>query len=132
MTKLKIRVTKEILERSKNCGGSGYLDLPTNQNCAIALAIRDIFPTAVVEEQGIFLEREFELGRLINGDFDIKLPKSATNFICTFDFNNADERVNMPEMEFEIEIHESIIEKINIEELKPLLENHPTLSLIEN
>lgn len=44
MTQLKITVTKEILEKSKNCGDA----YGAGKNCAIALAVRDVFPMAWV------------------------------------------------------------------------------------
>ena len=118
MTKLKIKVTKDILERSKMClTNVGY-------NCAVALAVRDIFPRAWVEDDCI-MPVSVEQTK-------IPLPESATDFISKFDRYDAEERVNMPELEFEISIPDEVIEKINIEELKPLLQNHPTLQLIEN
>ena len=124
MTKLKIKVTKEILERSKMCGWQhgGYKDVPAN--CAIAVAIKDVFPHARVGS--------WMISYLDGDDYNSYLPQEAISFISAFDFFNPDERVLMPEIEFELTIPDEVIEKINIEELKPLLENHPTLSLIEN
>ena len=131
MTKLKIRVTKEILDRSKYCGSS--ID-----NCAIAQAVRLIFPDACVSHQYIFpfsipcSGTTAEIVAKLGVENIIKLPEEAYCFICDFDRNSVEDRPRMRELEFEVEISDQIIEKINIEELKPLLENHPTLQLIEN
>ena len=122
MTKLKIKVTKEILERSKMCGWkNGNKDMSTN--CAIALAVRDVFPEARVGSR--------HLNYLGDENYTV-LPAIASNFITIFDNLSPKERVEMSELEFEVEVPDEVIEKINIEELKPLLENHPTLQLIEN
>ena len=119
MTKLKIKVTKDILERSKNCGDDGH----TVKSCAVAVAVRDIFPCSSVTYRYI---------RPFSSDLVIDLPKEVGGYIYKFDSTSTDERPSLPEFEFEVEISDEIIEKINIEELKPLLQNHPTLQLIEN
>ncbi len=126
MTKLKIKVTKEILERSKMCG-TGESTFKGN-SCAIALAVRDIFPNADVGVGHIKFDNR------INTDvWNFAYLDPATRlYIQYFDMTEPLLRPQIAEYEFEIVIPESIIEKINIEELKPLLENHPTLQLIEN
>ena len=131
MTKLKIKVTKDILERSKYCGRTvefGRSDIHTS--CAIALSLRDIFPNAYVKTNYMYTDINLDVNNRCK--LYIMLPISASDYIDKFDSTTVEERPNMPEIEFEIEIPESIIEKINIEELKPLLQNHPTLQLIEN
>jgi hypothetical protein len=120
MTKLKITVTKEVLEKSKNCGKGDYREVITN--CAVALAVRDIFPRASVV--GPFLR--FEVGK----DDRAYLPKRVGRYIKKFDDTKPEHRPYLPEISFEIEIPDEIIEKINIEELRPLLTNHPTLELV--
>ena len=127
MTTLKIKVTKDILEKSKTCGTiepNGF----KGHSCAIALAVRDIFPTANIGFH--------EVWPLWNGynytGATIRLPNIVSEYIKVFDRTPTAERPMLPEIEFEIEIPDSVIEKINIEELKPLLENHPTLELIKN
>ena len=133
MTKLKIKVTKEILRQTCNCGNGNALEGQLNSHCAIAVAIRDVFPEALVEELGIFLNHKEYVAKwhTQNPDkFDIKLPAKASRFILNFDLNDAIERMAMNPIEFEVEIPDWIIETINLEELKPLLENHPTLELV--
>lgn len=122
--KLKIKVTKEILYKSRYCrsdeAGAAAM------NCAISLAVRDIFPNAFV---GLVLMYFDNNGKRGIGEA-VKNHGSTVSFINKFDVSSPEERIKMPEYEFEIEVPESVIEKINIDELKPLLENHPTLELI--
>ena len=124
MTKLKIRVTKDILERSKMCGQKGY-GISYSRGCAVALAVTDIFPNCSVGSEHISVFTDYEIIR-------IELPKEAAIFVCMFDGTSQNNRPLMKEIEFEISIPDEVIEKINIEELKPLLQNHPTLELVEN
>jgi hypothetical protein len=121
---LKIKVTKSILERSKNCqlsaGGQGCV----TRNCAVALAVRDIFPNASVT--GPYMRAKFNDG----DDLKIILPRKVALFVSRFDSSTPEQRPNLPELEFEITIPDEVIERINIDELRPLLVNHPTLELI--
>jgi hypothetical protein len=121
-TTLKITVTKEILEKSKMCGTK--LGILMSENCAIAIAVRDIFPDACVGNPQILL------GVL---PFDVvNLPIDAIKFIERFDVSSPQDRVNMEPISFEIEIPDEVIAKINIDELRPLLINHPTLELVNH
>lgn len=130
MTKLKITVTKEILERSKDCEDGSA------KNCAIALAVRTIFPNALVGQTFMipFGRTDGYKGSIQKFTYGpsncVALPESATKFIRQFDQLEPEERSQMPEISFEIEIPDEAIEKINIEELRPLLTNHPNLALV--
>ncbi len=123
MTSLKIKVTEEILRQSANCDNSNK-----GANCAIALSVRTIFPNASVGTRTIY--------PFYNTDnctiHFIELPEEAQDFIKSFDNKCSLDRVKMEELEFSIDIPDSVLETINIEEIKPLLINHPTLELIEN
>jgi predicted metal-dependent TIM-barrel fold hydrolase len=122
-TTLKVKVTKDILQKSKDCGlANNGTSLITH--CAIAIAVRDLFPNAVVTYHTIQPFGVDTLEEIINDPMTSK-------FILQFDTSWPEQRVLLPEFEFEMSIPDSVIEKINIEELKPLLENHPTLQLIE-
>jgi hypothetical protein len=125
MTKLKIKVTKEILEKSKWCGTKKAVDMTRSTNCAIALAVRDIFPNATVGPTSFYA---------CNGaPFDlVDLPRTASEFINDFDDAKPEDRPSLAEIEFEVEIPDSVIGRINIEELRPLLQNHPTLQLVNS
>jgi len=123
--KLKITVTKDILKKSMTCGTEittnidNYCDI-LQTNCAIALAVRDIFPKAKVENTIIVLDTDI-----------ISLPKKAREFISTFDMCTPEQRLELPEITFEVEIPQSVIDTIDISSLQKELINHPTLELIE-
>lgn len=130
MIKLKIYVTKEILERSKNCG-FGNKGFP-GKSCAIALAIIDIFPSANVGSYEFWPIWDWSDDNFYQpkGFGSIELPDEAIEFIKQFDFSTVTDRENMMPVTFEIKIPDNVIGQINIEEIRPLLINHPTLELI--
>lgn len=120
--KLRITVTKEMIL-------TGECRSP-NQ-CAIAKAIKFIFPDAIVLPLvGIFTSAEKYRSRYPIAC--IKLPDIAAQFIVGFDncYDSGDKSTLDP-ISFEIEIPEEIVDSTNIDELKPLLQNYPTLELIE-
>jgi hypothetical protein len=124
--KLKIKVTKKIIAESMFCNA---LNKKIGENCAVALAIRDIFPNAWVCPNAILLRKN----TACSTDIIIYLPKSAAEFIATFDNlkPNPFERLKLPEFEFEIEIKDEWLEKlVNIDEVKELLKSHPNLELV--
>ena len=90
------------------------------QNCGVSEAVRDIFPDAITSSWDI---------SPFNTSLRINLPIEARMFIHAFDRAMPNERLMMPELEFEVSIPDSVIEKINIDEIKPLLVNHPSLKL---
>lgn len=120
-TQLKITVTKDIIINSIKCD---------TRNCAIAVAIRDIFPKAFVTDNEIFFDGADEFDCPISET--TLLPIEAQEFIQVFDKATPKKRKQMDEISFNITIPDSIIQKINIDEIKPLLENHPTLQLINS
>lgn len=124
--KLRISVTKEILEKSKMCGvDPGEM---VSSNCAIAFAVRTLFPHACVVSSAIY---PYAHDLFNNNLSDITLPLEARKFIRSFDTLTPEDRVKMEPFSFEIDIPDEVINTINIDELKPLLQNHPTLELIE-
>jgi hypothetical protein len=137
--KLKIKVTKDILEKSKMCGVK--LDDKIGTNCALAMAVREIFPNCWVEKHIIRLyDGELEFSKY--GKFNvienkyigqIQLPERATNFINLFDSmkSNWIDRPYLPEFEFEVELTEEVLQLININEVKEVLKESKTLELIE-
>jgi hypothetical protein len=116
---LTITVTKEILEASKNCGEEKPASI--SESCAIAFAVRDIFPEATVTLKNIY--------PFLFSSSEILLPPVACEFIKTFDMSTPEERPLLPELSFDIEIPEDVIEQIDISEISKLLEGHPTLKL---
>lgn len=118
MTKLKIKITKEILAQPCICD-----QIPST--CAFARAVRDIFPEARVGSDSI---TPFWESADVLRDFPVSLDMRL--FIEKFDNTHTNQRINLPEQEFELEIPDWVINRINLDELKPLLENHPNLELV--
>lgn len=122
MTKIQIHITEDVLERSMWCGIG---KVPVSTNCAIAVAIRDIFPNAVI---GSFIDfgKEFDQNSIIT-------PKVASDFIDRFDslLHKPYNRLELPEFSFEIEVPDEVVEMINIDEIKRICETSSTLSLVE-
>jgi hypothetical protein len=123
--KIKIHVTKEVLERSKMCGLTKEIRM-FSTNCAVAIAVRDIFPNAQV--YGLFIDTWFGDDVLSR---NIDLPKEVTKFIDSFDEKTPEERVNMRPISFEVDVPDYVIEKIGIEQAYKILESSPTLELVK-
>lgn len=116
---LRIKITKDVLKRSMMCGVDDDCDISTS--CAIAHAVRDVFPNAAVSLNDIYV-----YGKL--GEHSITLPVDAKLFISRFDalIIAPEKRLDLPEFEFEVEVPASIVDMINIDAL--LLS--PTLELV--
>lgn len=130
MYTLKIKVTKEILQRSMLCGTE---EGPSSVgfNCAVALAVREIFPDAGVA--GPFM-RPFAMSDVPEiYDMEINLPSFVSDYIARFDglVIRPLERLDLPEIEFDINLSDEVIEQIDIEEVKQLLTTSKTLELHE-
>lgn len=128
--KLTIKITKEVLKRSMYCGTSTLWTCKRSihtvaENCAIAVAIRDIFPKAEVRN------RHIEISSV--DEDDIALPLEATRFIEHFDHLNhcPEDRLKLPEFEFTVEVPDSIIDSIGIKEIHEIIERSETLELVE-
>ncbi len=116
----KIKVTKEILERSQECGAHNDVEKIGN-NCAIALALKDLFPDVFVTAHHIY-----PFGIYENNEYSglrIAMPKIALDFIKAFDSLRSIHKVrlHLPEFEFEILIPDEIISQINIDEVKNMV-----------
>lgn len=124
MYKLKIKVTKEILERSMLCGliPDSEINQGYNQNCAIALATKDIFQDVSVTASNLCVF-------LNDGYWKIPLPRQAKSFIRAFDcfMKKPEWRMQMRELEFEIALPDDLIEEIDISSVK---KGHKTLELV--
>ena len=118
-----IKITKEILAGSKECGTHNDLEKIGN-NCAIALAVKDIFPNVFVTTHHIY---PFGIDDDRYNRLSIPLPGVALNFIKIFDslrsIHNA--RLCLPEFEFNIDIPDEIISLIDIDEVKNILAKNP-------
>lgn len=110
--KLRITVTKEMLEQPRynfDCS-----------RCVIAQSLKFIFPMVEVSPFLGIYPFGFYKGALI-----INIPEEVSFYAYNYDGNQPLEPCS-----FDIEIPDSVISQINIDELKPLLENHPTLALV--
>lgn len=131
MYKLKITVTQEILDSPHTCKKN-------TRHCAISLAVRDIFPEARVGLYYIapFVSDEVAMSipglsviRLdyeLNEGMNFPLGDRMSSYIVDFDHG-----LPMKPASFDLEIPDWVIEKINIDEIKQILVDHPTLELIE-
>lgn len=137
--KITIHITKEILKRSKYCSidkGSPQENM-TGQNCAISCAIVELFGTKswVNMDEILFFKQEIEFTKDGFGILDeenfvrIPLPENAIRFINIFDFALPEERITLPEISFNIDIPEEVIDLINIDEVKRIIEKSDSLSI---
>ncbi|HSZ86429.1 MAG TPA: hypothetical protein VK787_10380 [Puia sp.] len=113
-TPFTIRITKEILARAKNCGLKQEQFI--GDNCAIALALQDIFPDVFVTGDHI---HPFGFDQQSVSDMKITLPAIARDFIKVFDslVQIPRVRLRLPEFAFDISIPDKILDQINIDEI---------------
>lgn len=133
--KILIKVTKEILEKSSRCIQE------TGFNCAIALAVREIFPNSWTRSAFIHIldmnqlndtkikEPKKSFGNLIDEFtlFMIQLPEEAQIFIDEFDSNGIKERLEMEPISFEIDVPDELINEIGISQVFKILSESKTL-----
>ena len=114
----KITITKKIIERSKYCG-TGNDTHTIGKNCAIAFALVDIFPDVYVTSYCIF-----PFGIDFEKELKIPMPVIAQQFIKLFDgfCLTPKLRLLLPEFEFTIDVPDEVIEQINIDEMRGLIE----------
>jgi hypothetical protein len=117
----KIRITKDIIEQCKNCGATND-QFEIGRNCAIALALQDIFPDVYVTNYYIF---PFGISDEKREDIKIQLPVVAQQFIKLFDGFSLmpNLRLLLPEFEFTIDVPDEVINEINIDEIKQLIKS---------
>ncbi len=111
-----IVVTKDIIKKCRNCGIELHV---AERNCAVALALRDIFPNVYVTNDSIY---PFGIDFKKDTEIKIPLPVIAQQFIKLFDgFSHIPNlRLSLPEFEFCVEIPDDVIEQIDIEEVREL------------
>ncbi|MDQ6903741.1 MAG: hypothetical protein M3139_12095 [Bacteroidota bacterium] len=120
----KISITKEILASSKDCGINGDTET-IGKNCAIAIALKDIFPDVFVTDYHIYPQGLREAGSV--KELKIMMPKIAQDFVKIFDSLKGISKLRLllPEFDFEILIPDEFISQINIEELTAITSNSP-------
>ena len=114
-----IRITKDILEDSKNCGTKND-NGEIGRNCAVAVALKDIFPDVYVTNYYIYpCGVDLEKGK----DVKIPMPLVAQQFIKLFDgfYLMPNLRMLLPEFEFSINIPGEVLEQIDIDEVRELI-----------
>lgn len=124
--KIKITVTDEILKASMYCGTNAK---GVAANCAIALAVRDFMPNALVCWTRGYLAEAMSIFPFVKNDLtmEIPLPEKAHNYITLFDNSTPLERLALPNLSFEIEVPDSIIDQIGITEVREILSNSLTM-----
>lgn len=109
-------------------------DSEVGRNCAIAVAIVEIFPTAWVNGISISIyERipNLELYSECPAYYDIYLPNDVRKFIHLFDCSSPEARLLLPEFSFEIEVPQQLIDSIGIGEVYRILSESKTLELAQ-
>ena len=118
--RIKIKVTKDILKRSARCDAGGAFK---GFSCAVALAIIELFPLASIGQEYIWFVR--------NDNSTLEyLPHEAVLFIKRFDASSFEERINMPECSFDLNIPPHVISSIEISEVYRVLSESKTLELV--
>lgn len=123
--KMKIKVTRQILIDSRLCGAKDDEEVPSN--CAIALAVRQLFPDAFVGARYI---DPFYHSEEISHAGHIVLPIAAQNFITEFDSYTMIQRLRMPHLEFEVDIPDVIINALPLPDISKLIKDSRTLELV--
>jgi hypothetical protein len=106
-----IQITKEIITQCKEVGVFDDID-SIGDKCPIAVAIKHIFPEVHVSDHFIY-----PFGRDIEKKID--LPAVAQHFVNLFDSLRPIPRTRLliPAFDFDIDIPDEVIEKIDIREL---------------
>ncbi len=117
-----IHVTEQILRKAAHCDNA-----ERSNNCAIALAIREILPTAHVGLDRILLYNTIDINCIDNV---IPIPSVATRFIQEFDVLTSRERIEMKPISFDITLPNSFINTINIDEITDVIKNSKSLQLV--
>ena len=101
--KLKVTVTKEYLKQSMMCGTISNLGCIIAENCAVAIAIKSIFPNAFVSHKCYYINH------------GISAKHNGESFIYEFDslVNTPHKRLELPETEIELEITDEILDELN-------------------
>lgn len=124
--KILIHVTKEMYKRAMMCGTSTNPNMLISENCAIALAVREIAPEAkVTGSEIIWSFYDSGLPELYS-----HLPEQAKQMIQIFDSTSPMKRLDLPEFSFEVDFPDALVEKIGIEEVKAILEKSETLEAV--
>ena len=117
-----IRITKEIIKHCKSCGTENNKQ-DIGSNCAVAFALKDIFPDVFVTDYYIF---PFGMNTENGKEMKIPMPVIAQQFIKLFDGFSLmpNLRPLLPEFEFTIDIPAQVIDQVNIDEVMELIKGN--------
>lgn len=141
--KILVKVTKEILIKTSRCNNAFGI------NCAIAAAIREMFPHSITGNRMLSIYTEENFIKLLNNPFNlyrkdqnviytlgypeiaqIQLPFEAMRFIRTFDITSVEHRMNLEPIQFEINVPNEVIDQIGISTAYKVLSESKTLELV--
>lgn len=131
--KTTIHITQDILNRSANCTRQDMI----GQNCAIGLAIFDLFGGhswvggETIDIYDEIVTENFMESMDLQPLTEIPLPIEAIEFIFLFDIVFPEDRKIMPEFSFDIDIPDEAIDMIGIEEVERVLAECPYLDKVE-
>lgn len=117
--KILIKITKDVLRRSAMCRGN------ITENCAVALAVRDMFPESWMGRAYLCLSYGY------TKYYYITVNNNVTQFIKSFDISTPAQRLLLPEFSFEIEVPQQLIDSIGIGEVYRILSESKTLELAQ-
>ncbi|MDE3214362.1 MAG: hypothetical protein KGM98_14100 [Bacteroidota bacterium] len=126
-----IRVSKSVLAKSLNCGSYNQLGA-IEENCAIAISLHHLFPSVRVTKNAIHpFGRTCMAGTYMES---IELPKVARDFINVFDslVSMPHLRLLLPEFDFEISIPDKVLSRIDISEIKAVIEEEAEIPELES
>lgn len=136
--KLQIDITKEILSQTKNCSTTDENEIGTN--CAIGKAIHDIFPYSHVSRSTIeFFQSDDHRIKWLLGLATFRIQQSLASvvhsekvkkFVWLFDQSSPKMRENMAPISFEVDIPDAVIETIDIEDVKRIINETSHLNLV--
>jgi hypothetical protein len=120
--KLKIKITKSVIDRSLNCGTDGR---SISQSCGIAVAIRDLFPKAAIWGE------DWTSNTSLSCQF-IKSTEDMKDFVIEFDsyLGDVQKLYSLVGKEFEIDIPDEIIDEIGISQATQIINTSESLELV--
>lgn len=119
--RIKISVTKEIYRKAMYCGYTAQTIGSLSENCAIALAIRDIAPKARVSISMVTWDLLENLRSI--------LPLEVSEMISLFDTTIPSHRLNLPEFHFFVDFPDELVNEIGLSEVKEILSKSETLEM---
>lgn len=122
-----VKVTKDHYRRAIMCGTEGKESGQfVTENCAIAVAVREIFPKAQV-----FVQNYYPFGE----EAKLELSHTGQDLVRKFDelALHPERRLDLPEREIHLEVNDALLNKLveTVSNWKEVIEATPHLELIE-